>query len=272
MPENSYEKSGRFRILAVDTDRNTLESLKMKLTFEFDVETAENIEDVVSLFLLWKPHVIISTDDLPRFRVEKLIRLAKHFDLDVIGIVMTERSDSFDNYEDKLKLYNAGFHLCIDKRVFFDYYDNLKREINTLLKFKLQRNKNGKNQISSPKILLVDDDVQALEWYEYQLLDYGCEVVTTISGKDALELFVSFKPDVIISDLNLHDISGNELIKRIRELNTIESRNVLAIVISGWARGTKSWECFNSGFDKYYEKVSINWELLVSEINSIINL
>ncbi|MGI6451525.1 MAG: response regulator transcription factor [Desulfitobacteriia bacterium] len=67
-----------------------------------------------------------------------------------------------------------------------------------------------------PKILVIDDEVRLLEVIKEYLLKEGFEVFTSINGEEALRLFPLLRPDFIILDLMLPDLSGEEICKQIR--------------------------------------------------------
>lgn len=66
------------------------------------------------------------------------------------------------------------------------------------------------------KILIVDDEINLLMVVKDYLLLEGYEVFMADNGSRALEIFYEVKPDFIILDLMLPDISGEEICKRIR--------------------------------------------------------
>jgi two-component system phosphate regulon response regulator PhoB len=66
------------------------------------------------------------------------------------------------------------------------------------------------------KILVVDDEPDALELIEYNLLGAGYQVFTASNGNCALELARRHLPDLIVLDLMLPEVSGIEVCKTLR--------------------------------------------------------
>jgi DNA-binding response OmpR family regulator len=66
------------------------------------------------------------------------------------------------------------------------------------------------------KILLVEDDAPLLEVMCNILEAEGFEIVPACNGKDALDSFVSNKPDLIISDIMMPEMDGYELLESVR--------------------------------------------------------
>lgn len=67
------------------------------------------------------------------------------------------------------------------------------------------------------KILVVDDEVNLLRVIKDYLVLESYEVYTAERGNKAIELFHRIKPDFVILDLMLPDISGEEICKLIRK-------------------------------------------------------
>ena len=78
-------------------------------------------------------------------------------------------------------------------------------------------------------ILCVDDNEQALSVRKFMLETRGYRVLTAVSSEQALELFREGGIDLVLSDLIMPYMDGNELIRRMKEL----APEVPAILISG---------------------------------------
>ena len=66
------------------------------------------------------------------------------------------------------------------------------------------------------KILVVDDEVGFIEVLKLRLEANGYEVVTAFDGEEALEKIKSENPDVVILDIMLPKLNGEEVCKNIR--------------------------------------------------------
>lgn len=71
------------------------------------------------------------------------------------------------------------------------------------------------------KIFVIDDEVSLLEVIKDYLQKEGYEVFTSINGEEALRLFSVLKPDFVILDLMLPDLSGEEICTRIRKESNV---------------------------------------------------
>jgi two-component system OmpR family response regulator len=67
-----------------------------------------------------------------------------------------------------------------------------------------------------PRVLVIDDEPNIRELVQVALKFHGCAVTLGATGKDALDLAASEKPDLIVLDVMLPDIEGFEVCRRLR--------------------------------------------------------
>ena len=78
-------------------------------------------------------------------------------------------------------------------------------------------------KIRKTKVLVVDNEVEFASTLAERLRLRRIEAESVFSGEDALPAIVRFQPDVIILDLDMPDISGLEVLSRVKDLDpTIE--------------------------------------------------
>ncbi len=66
------------------------------------------------------------------------------------------------------------------------------------------------------KILVVDDNEQNLELLQAYLEDLDCQITTAMDGLQALEAIAQDKPDLVLLDIMMPQMSGFEVCKRIK--------------------------------------------------------
>ena len=68
----------------------------------------------------------------------------------------------------------------------------------------------------SKLILVVDDEPDLLELVRLTLSQEGFRVETAVDGADALAKVTALRPDLLVLDLMLPDLSGTEVCRQIR--------------------------------------------------------
>ncbi len=71
------------------------------------------------------------------------------------------------------------------------------------------------------KILIVDDEIKIVKVVKLYLEKMGYKVITSMNGKEAIEIFEREKPSLVILDLMLPDVSGEEICKYIRNTSRV---------------------------------------------------
>jgi two-component system KDP operon response regulator KdpE len=71
------------------------------------------------------------------------------------------------------------------------------------------------------KILVVDDEPQVRRALRAVLNGYGCTVIESADGEEALAEVKADRPDLVLLDFNLPGIAGLEVCKRIRQLSDV---------------------------------------------------
>ncbi len=102
------------------------------------------------------------------------------------------------------------------------------------------------------RVLLVDDDFCYMITVLLQL--YGVEVLTASLAQQALEIFVQWQPDVLVSDIALPDEDGCALIQQVRTKVGEGGKEVLAIAVTGYGNKEMLHEYVCVGFDIWFTK------------------
>jgi signal transduction histidine kinase/CheY-like chemotaxis protein len=103
-------------------------------------------------------------------------------------------------------------------------------------------------------VLVVDDDVHALEFVRATLEQYGAIVVTASSAREAKARFKREPPDVVVSDLLMPDEDGLQLIREIRQIDRAAGRVTPAAALSALARADDRRRALTAGFQMHVAK------------------
>jgi DNA-binding NtrC family response regulator len=109
------------------------------------------------------------------------------------------------------------------------------------------------------KALVIDDDVSVRDLMKFQLNSEGFEVTTADCGKKGIETVEETEFDIILTDLNLPDFDGIEMVRRCKEI----SPNTEIIMVTGFGSVEKAIEATKAGAFYYVEKPVEFEELIV---------
>ncbi len=100
------------------------------------------------------------------------------------------------------------------------------------------------------RLLAIDDEASMIEWLKALFDREGYEVRTALNGQRAEELFRSWQPDVVVTDLLLPDVDGLELLKRFKGAK----EDVEVIMLTGHGSVAKAVEAIRAGAFSFVEK------------------
>ncbi|MFN7400209.1 MAG: phosphate regulon transcriptional regulator PhoB [Sandaracinobacter sp.] len=103
-----------------------------------------------------------------------------------------------------------------------------------------------------PKILLVEDDANLVELIRYNLDKEGFDVVTTPDGEEALVLAEEDRPDVVVLDWMIVNLSGIEVCRRLRRAP--ETAGLPIIMLTARAEESDRVRGLETGADDYVTK------------------
>ncbi|HEX2574308.1 MAG TPA: response regulator transcription factor [Polyangia bacterium] len=101
-------------------------------------------------------------------------------------------------------------------------------------------------------VLIVDDERDLRELVDFNLRRAGYDTTHAANGREALAQAAARPPDIVVLDLNLPDIPGTEVCRRLRD----DARTAGAAILMLTARGTESDRItgFELGADDYVVK------------------
>lgn len=71
--------------------------------------------------------------------------------------------------------------------------------------------------MSTAKVAIIEDDIAISQMYRLKFETEGYEVQTADNGKLGLELAEVFKPDIILLDLMMPEMTGDEMLAELRK-------------------------------------------------------
>ena len=115
------------------------------------------------------------------------------------------------------------------------------------------------------RIMLVEDDMLLAQSLTDRLEDQGFHVDEADRGEDALELTDIYEYQVMILDLGLPDMSGDEVLDNLRAKN----EHLPVLILSGEADVEARLSCLRAGADDYLTK-PFNMDELVARLHALV--
>ena len=115
------------------------------------------------------------------------------------------------------------------------------------------------------KILVCDDDETLCYLLKEQLLEEGFSVDTVYDGQYAIEAIKRKNYDILLLDLNMKEVSGEEVLKFVSEYNA----SIQVIILSAQSEIRKAIECIKLGAYDFITKPYNFDELLVTINRSV---
>ena len=116
------------------------------------------------------------------------------------------------------------------------------------------------------RVLVVDDITYVTKSISKILVAEGFAVITAMTGKEALDKFIKYSPVLITVDQKLPDMSGIQLVEKIKQMKVGFTTKI--IFISAVQEKEEIRSILNLGIDNYLLK-PFKKELLISTVRKI---
>jgi DNA-binding NtrC family response regulator len=117
------------------------------------------------------------------------------------------------------------------------------------------------------KVLLIDDSKTMLETLKKILQEEEFECESTLNPQKALELVTTHFYPVIILDIKMPEMSGTELLRRIKKNSPCSQ----VIMLTGFGSLSLVVETLGDGAVDYFTKPIKNWALFVEALKQAFN-
>jgi PAS domain S-box-containing protein len=132
-----------------------------------------------------------------------------------------------------------------------------------------QKRFNEVARLDGIRLLVIDDDRDNLEWLTILLKKFGAKVETAQSAAEAVNKYLPFKPDLIISDIGMPDEDGYSLIRKIREIAAQDGGQKPAIALTAFAKTEDTKRALAAGFQKHLKK-PVEPAVLLDNVNQLL--
>ena len=119
------------------------------------------------------------------------------------------------------------------------------------------------------RVLVVEDNENNMKLISLILKKHKYEPIEAFSGVEGVEKAIAERPDIILMDIQLPDISGIEATQRIRMTENMQKIPIIAL--TSYAMSGDREMILSKGFNGYFEK-PIDPLTIVEKIENIIEL
>jgi signal transduction histidine kinase len=111
----------------------------------------------------------------------------------------------------------------------------------------------GLQSLAGVRLLVVDDDADALDLVSRVLCDAGASVTTATSAEEALNAVRESRPHAILSDIGMPDQDGLSFVRRLRAMESADD-HLPAAALTAMARPEDEAKSLAAGFDIHIKK------------------
>lgn len=211
----------KLRFLVVEDNKTIRKVIVQKLQKLFnnvEITEADNGKEALFLFDNSSYQLVITDIDMPGMNGLDLCRKIKtEYASDKVAVVIITAKSAEKHIKEG---FEAGADAYITKDEVSD----------SIIKSTVCKILDRIHLLSSKKILLVEKELDILKIVEKSLQNEGFDTMVARNGKEALELLKVYKADLIISEIELPEKSGIELLKELK--NNPELKHIPFVISS----------------------------------------
>jgi signal transduction histidine kinase/DNA-binding response OmpR family regulator/ligand-binding sensor domain-containing protein len=123
------------------------------------------------------------------------------------------------------------------------------------------------SEITEKLMVLVVEDEFELRGFIRKMLEKDFDVVEAVNGAHGLEKALALQPDLIITDVMMPEMDGNELCHKLK--SNLATNHIPVMMLTAQAAPENKLEGYQTGADAYLEK-PFNTEFLKIRINNLL--
>lgn len=120
------------------------------------------------------------------------------------------------------------------------------------------------------KVLIIDDDEALGAVFETALQKSGLETVFALNGQSGIDKAKSERPDLVLLDQVLPDISGNEVLRTLKM--DAHTQRIPVLMLSNFSQEELVKEAIDNGAMDYVFKYQVEPQDLVSKVKQALKI
>lgn len=118
------------------------------------------------------------------------------------------------------------------------------------------------------KIAIIEDESAIAEMYRFKLQQAGYEVSCAFNGKEGLELVKSFKPELILLDLMLPEMSGDAMLEKVRAADW--GKDIKVLILTNLSEDVAPPKLSSLSVDRYIIKANYTPAQVVEIVSEVL--
>jgi DNA-binding response OmpR family regulator len=119
------------------------------------------------------------------------------------------------------------------------------------------------------KVAIIEDDMAIADMYLFKLQQSGYEVRMAFNGKEGIELIKDFRPELLLLDLMMPGMNGDELLEKIRAYEW--SVSIRVIILTNISRDEAPSKLRLLKVDRYIVKAHSTPAQIVQIVEEVLN-
>ncbi len=119
-----------------------------------------------------------------------------------------------------------------------------------------------------PKVAVIEDDTPIRELYNFKLNKEGFDVRVAENGTTGLELVTEFKPDLILLDLMMPEMTGDDMLEQLRKNDW--AKNIRVIVLTNISKDEAPSKLRLLNVDRYIVKAHYTPQQVVDIVKEVL--
>ncbi len=118
------------------------------------------------------------------------------------------------------------------------------------------------------KIAIIEDEPSILELYKLKLGREGYQIATAINGQEGLAMLEKFRPHLILLDLLMPEMNGEEMLEKLRD--TDWGKNIKVIILTNVSRQEAPESLSDLNISRYIIKAEMTTSQVADLVKEVI--
>ena len=258
----SFDSLKTGKVLVIDDNKNSLRNITNILSsYHIENEGCENVYEAIMLLKLSEGIKIIMVDNNidNQNGIESIKFLCKKMAVDLSDyhfVIMHSATEDYLFYEECQEM---GINHLITKPVRPDSLSEIFKNINSVIKTNREVTTEQPDVLITDltkNILVVDDDMFNMLLAKAILKNIvpNAVIFEAHNGKEACQLYEQQKIDLVLMDVQMPEMDGNDATRAIRAFEKTSGKYTPILGLSAGALKEEKEKCINSGMDEFLTK------------------